>query len=29
MGDAYPQLAPLLATACDLAVYEKPLPAGG
>ena len=29
MGDAYPQLAPLLATPCDLAVYEKPLPAGG
>lgn len=29
MADAYPQLAPLLATTCDLAVYEKPLPAGG
>jgi GNAT superfamily N-acetyltransferase len=25
MDDAHPQLAPLLATACDLAVYEKPL----
>jgi GNAT superfamily N-acetyltransferase len=23
--DAYPQLAPLLATPCDLVVYEKPL----
>ena len=29
MHDAYPQLAPLLATPCDLAIYEKPLPAGG
>jgi hypothetical protein len=29
MGDAYPHLERLLATACDLAVYEKPLPAGG
>jgi GNAT superfamily N-acetyltransferase len=29
MDDAYPHLAPLLATACDLTVYEKPLqPAG-
>jgi len=25
MRDAYPELAPLLATPCDLAVYEKPL----
>jgi GNAT superfamily N-acetyltransferase len=25
MDDAYPELAPLLATPCDLAVYEKPL----
>jgi GNAT superfamily N-acetyltransferase len=25
MDDAYPHLAPLLATECDLAVYEKPL----
>jgi ribosomal protein S18 acetylase RimI-like enzyme len=25
MSDAYPHLAPLLATACDLEVHEKPL----
>jgi len=25
VDDAYPHLAPLLATPCDLAVYEKPL----
>jgi hypothetical protein len=25
IDDAYPHLAPLLATPCDLAVYEKPL----
>jgi GNAT superfamily N-acetyltransferase len=25
IGDAYPHLVPLLATACDLTVYEKPL----
>ena len=25
MDDAYPHLAPMLATECDLAVYEKPL----
>lgn len=25
MDDAYPQMAPLLATPCDLEVYEKPL----
>ena len=25
MDDAYPDLAPLLATPCDVAVYEKPL----
>jgi GNAT superfamily N-acetyltransferase len=29
MDDAYPHLAPLLATACDLAVYEKPLQTRG
>ena len=28
MDDAYPQLAPLLATPCELAVYEKPLALG-
>jgi GNAT superfamily N-acetyltransferase len=27
--DAYPHLAPLLATPCDLTVYEKPLQTGG
>jgi GNAT superfamily N-acetyltransferase len=27
--DAYPHLAPLLATPCDLVVYEKPLQADG
>jgi hypothetical protein len=27
VDDAYPQLAPLLATACDLEVHEKPLAA--
>jgi GNAT superfamily N-acetyltransferase len=26
--DAYPQLAPLLATACDLEIHEKPLQCG-
>ena len=25
LDDAYPHLAPLLATTCDLAIYEKPL----
>ena len=25
MDDAYPHLAPLLATPCDLEIYEKPL----
>jgi GNAT superfamily N-acetyltransferase len=25
LGDAYPHLAPLLATPCDLTIYEKPL----
>lgn len=25
LGDAYPQLEPLLATPCDLTIYEKPL----
>jgi len=25
MDDAYPEVAPPLATPCDLAVYEKPL----
>ena len=25
IDDAHPHLAPLLATPCDLAVYEKPL----
>ena len=25
IDDAYPQLAPLLATPCDFAIYEKPL----
>ena len=25
LGDAYPHLAPLLATPCDLTVYEKAL----
>jgi hypothetical protein len=25
MDDAYPHLAPMLATLCDLAIYEKPL----
>jgi GNAT superfamily N-acetyltransferase len=25
VDDAYPHLAPLLATTCDLAIYEKPL----
>ena len=29
MQAAYPHLAPLLATPCDLAVYEKPLQARG
>jgi GNAT superfamily N-acetyltransferase len=28
IDDAYPHLAPLLATPCDLAVYEKPLRPG-
>ena len=28
IDDAYPELAPLLATPCDLAVYEKPLRPG-
>ncbi|HZC14808.1 MAG TPA: hypothetical protein VE270_12385 [Thermoleophilaceae bacterium] len=25
MDDAYPHLAPLLATPCDFTIYEKPL----
>ena len=29
VDDAYPHLAPLLATSCDLLVYEKPLRAAG
>ena len=29
IDDAYPHLAPLLATPCDLMVYEKPLAAPG
>jgi len=29
IDDAYPHLAPLLATPCDLAVYEKPLQTRG
>ena len=28
IDDAYPHLAPLLATPCDLTVYEKPLQSG-
>jgi GNAT superfamily N-acetyltransferase len=29
IDDAYPQLAPLLATPCDLEIHQKPLPDGG
>jgi hypothetical protein len=28
LEDTYPQLAPLLATACDYRIYEKPLDTG-